>query len=369
MPTTDDETLLRGAPPTVLKGRGTASALPGRFAKLIAVRDVTDTDEEGENTPSPVTELRRETARSLITRNDSPDVPFTQSVNPYRGCEHGCIYCFARPTHAYLDLSPGIDFETRLSVKHNAPELFERELRHPRYRCEPIALGINTDAYQPVEKEQGIVRRLLRIALDYRQPLSLITKSGLILRDLDLLAAMAERNLVHVGVSVTTLDNDLKRILEPRTAAPATRLKVIRQLSDAGVPVSAMVAPVIPLINDAELESIVHACAEAGAVAAGYVLLRLPHEVAPLFVEWLQLHFPDRAEHVLNTLRAMRGGKLYDSRFGERMRGRGLYADLIRQRFRLARRRSGLERRDASGLDCSQFAPPPRAGDQGCLPF
>ncbi len=350
-----------------IKGRGTASTLPGRFATRITLLDRTDDD--GEETPSPVTELRRETAKTLITRNDSPDVPFNLSVNPYRGCEHGCIYCFARPTHAYLDLSPGLDFETRLSVKHNAPELFERELRHPRYRCEPIALGINTDAYQPVEKEQGVVRRLLQIALDYRQPLTLITKGGLILRDLDLLAAMAERNLVHVGVSVTTLDNDLKRILEPRTASPAMRLKVIRQLSAAGVPVSAMVAPVIPFINDAELESIVEACAGAGVERMAYVVLRLPHEVAPLFVEWLRNHFPMRADHVLNTLRDLRGGKLYDAAFGQRMRGRGIYADLIRQRFRVAIRKHGLQRRSTSGLDCSQFSPPVRCGEQWSLGF
>ena len=342
-----------------IKGRGTGSRLPSRFAI-----HVIELDETGEPSRNPLTELHRETAKSLITRNSSPDVPFKLSINPYRGCEHGCIYCFARPSHAYLDLSPGIDFETRLSVKHNAPELFERELRKPGYRCEPIALGINTDAYQPVEKEQGVVRRMLEIALAFNQPLSIITKSGLILRDLDLLARMAERRLIHAAVSTTTLDNDLKRILEPRTAAPTVRLKVIRELTAVGVPVTALIAPVIPQINEHELEGIVEAVADAGAESAGYILLRLPREVEPLFVEWLHQHFPERANHVLNRLQDMRGGKLYDSRFGKRMTGEGVFAEMINQRFHLALRKSGLDGRRTTDLNCGDFCPPGRSGDQ-----
>ncbi len=344
---------------SVIKGRGTASALPGRFA--IATVELDDSDEPLRH---PQTTVREEAAKTLITRNQSPDVPFALSVNPYRGCEQGCIYCFTRPSHAYLDLSPGIDFETRLSAKSNAPERFGAELRKPSYRCEPIALGINTDAYQPIEKEQRLTRRLLEIALEFGQPISIVTKSALILRDLDLLAPMAERRLIHVAVSTTTLDNGLKRILEPRAAASEARLRVIRELSAIGVPVTALVAPLIPLINEHELEAIIEAVAAAGAESAGYILLRLPHEVAPLFVEWLQQHFPDRAGHVLGRLAAMRGGKLYDSQFGTRMRGQGIFAELIQQRFRVALNRHGLSGRRLSELDCSQFRPPPQAGDQ-----
>lgn len=345
--------------PTTPKGRGTASTRPGRFAISFV-----ELDETGEPLPNPDTELRQETAKSLITRNSSPDVPFSLSINPYRGCEQGCIYCFARPSHAYLDLSPGIDFETKLSVKVNAPELFEAELRKPGYRCEPIALGINTDAYQPVEKQQRVTRRLLEIALEFRQPLSIVTKSGMILRDLDIIEQMAALRLIHVAVSTTTLDNDLKRILEPRTASPAMRLRVIRELSAVGVPVTALMAPVIPLINEHEIEDVAAAVSEAGALSAGYILLRLPHEVAPLFVEWLREHFPDRAGHVISRLTSMRGGKLYDSRFGERMTGKGIFAELIAQRFRLALRKHGLNGERMTGLDCSRFRVPPAPGDQ-----
>ena len=341
------------APTNPIKGRGTASALPGRFA--IARVEL---DETGEPLPNPATQEHRETAKSLITRNQSPDVGFNLSINPYRGCEHGCIYCFARPTHAYLDLSPGIDFETRISIKHNAPALFERELRRPGYRCEPIALGINTDAYQPVERHWRITRRLLEVAFKFRQPVSIITKSALVLRDRDILAQMAEQKLVHAAVSVTTLDNGLKRILEPRTASGDMRLKVVEKLRTAGIPVSVLIAPVIPFINDRELESIVAASAEAGAQSAGYVLLRLPHEVAPLFVEWLHTHFPERAERVLACIREMRGGKLYDSRFGVRMTGQGTYANLINQRFNIAKRKFGLSNERLQTLDCSRFKVP-----------
>lgn len=351
-------------PPVSIKGRGTPTNIPGRFA--IQVVELDDNDDP---VVHPETRLYQETAKSLINRNQSPDIPFHLSVNPYRGCEHGCIYCFARPSHAYLDLSPGVDFETRISVKHNAPELFRKELSKPNYHCEPIALGINTDAYQPVEKETQITRQILRIALDFGQPMSIVTKGSLILRDLDILQEMAKRQLIQVAVSVTTLDNSLKRILEPRTASGSTRLNVIRQLREAGVPVIVLVAPVIPFINDHELEHIVEAVANAGAQSAEMIMLRLPHEVAPLFVEWLHTHFPDRAERVLERIKDMRGGKLYDSRFGTRMTGEGIYSELIRQRFRLVKKRHfGASPPERQGLlDCSQFCVPPAAGDQMSL--
>lgn len=345
-----------------IKGRGTANNLPGRFALSIV-----EVDENDEPVSSPQTQVRYERAKSIIARNQSPDIPFSQSVNPYRGCEHGCIYCFARPTHAYLDLSPGLDFETRISAKTNAAFLFEEALSHPNYRCEPIALGINTDAYQPIEKELGITRQLLEIALAYRQPVSLITKSALILRDLDLLSEMANYGLVHTAVSITTLDNKLKRILEPRTASGTTRLNVVRLLREAGIPVTVLAAPMIPFINDNELENIVAASAQAGAQSVNYIMLRLPHEVAPLFEDWLKQHFPDRAEHVLQRIMDMRGGKLYDSRFGKRMTGEGIFADLINQRFHVARRKYGLGDRRIGSLDCGKFRVPPKKGDQMAL--
>ncbi|AJQ97163.1 DNA repair photolyase [Gynuella sunshinyii YC6258] len=347
------------SPVTTIKGRGTASTIPGRFA-----RQISEMDESEELLRHPNTQLTYETAKSLITRNNSPDVPFSLSVNPYRGCEHGCIYCFARPTHAYLDMSPGLDFETRLIVKENAVELFAKELRKPGYDCQPIALGINTDAYQPVEKQLCLARGILQTALAYRQPISIVTKGGLILRDLDILSAMAEQQLVSVAVSVTTLDNGLKRAMEPRTASAEMRLKMIRELTAAGVPVTVLIAPVIPFINDHELEAIIAAVKTAGARQAAYIMLRLPYEVAPLFSEWLQQHFPDRAEHVLKRIADMRGGKLYDSRFGKRMTGEGIFADLINQRFHLAMKKHGLGSERVPGLDCSRFKVPPQEGDQ-----
>ena len=342
------------APP--IKGRGSATNLPGRFS----IRTV-ELDPDNEPVRHPQTQVREEIARSLITRNQSPDVPFTLSINPYRGCEQGCVYCFARPSHSYLDLSPGLDFETRLSAKINAAEVFAKELSRRSYRCEAIALGINTDAYQPIEKNLGITRALLQVALDFRQPVSIITKSALILRDTDLLAELASHNLVQVAFSVTTLDNELKRILEPRTASGATRIRVMKSLHQAGIPVSALIAPVIPLINENEIEAILAAVADAGARNASYILLRLPHEVAPLFCQWLEQHFPQRAEHVLSRLKSLRGGKLYNSAFGERMRGQGVFAELIRQRFAVAARRAGLNNTRSLTLDCSQFRVPVEA--------
>ncbi len=338
------------------RGRGAASNPHNRFAPT---RSQTEDDGwfQDETPPCRATEVRVERAKTVISRNNSPDVGFDLSVNPYRGCEHGCIYCFARPSHAYWDLSPGIDFETRLIAKTNLAERLEEELSKPGYVPKPIALGINTDAYQPIEREQRLTRQALEILLRFRHPVHLITKSSLVLRDLDLLQELAAHNLVKVALSITTLDDELKRIMEPRAASPGARLRTLRELGKAGVPVSAMVAPLIPMINDMELERILEAASEAGARSAGYVLLRLPLEIAELFEEWLVAHFPERAEHVMSLIRQSRGGKNYDSRFGSRMRGEGAFADLLAQRFALARKRFGLDRRRFE-LDCSQFTAP-----------
>ena len=347
-------------PPPALKGRAATGNIEGRFA--LRVREAADDgwprDEAGDERTSIATEIRSETARSLITRNNSDDIPFSLSINPYRGCEHGCIYCFARPTHSYLELSPGLDFETRLVAKHNAAQMLAQDLARPGYRCAPIALGTATDPYQPIEAQYRLTRQILQVALDYRQPLTLITKSRLILDDLDLLAAMARENLVSVMISVTTLDNDLKRVMEPRAASGQARVDTIARLREAGVPAGFMLAPVIPALNDHEIERIVEACAGAGAQTAAYVLLRLPFELKTLFQDWLHTHFPDRERHVLNLLTQMRGGKLYDARPGHRMRGQGPFADLLRQRFDKACRRFGIDGNDSSALDCSRFAVP-----------
>ena len=342
-----------------IKGRGITSMIQGRFTRLKS--DIAYSDEP---LPNPETQLTFETAKSLISINSSLDVPFNLSVNPYRGCEFGCSYCFARQSHSYLGLSPGLEFETRLIAKGNAVELFARELSKPGYQCQPITIGINTDAYQPVEKQLLLTRGLLQTAQEYRQPISVVTKGGLILRDLDILSSMAEQNLASVAISMTTLDNQLKRIMEPRAASCDMRLKVIRKLSEAGVPVTVLIAPVIPFINDHEMEAIIAAVKEAGAQRAVYIILRLPNEVAPLFSEWLQQHFPDRTEHVLKRISDMRGGKLYDSRFGKRMTGEGVIADLLNQRFHLAMKKHGLRSERRPELDCSQFRIPPQRGDQ-----
>jgi DNA repair photolyase len=319
---------------------------------------------ELEALPRLTTEVRSERARSIISRNDSPDVPFEQSVNPYRGCEHGCVYCFARPSHSYLDLSPGLDFETKLFQKQNAVELLEEALRKPGYRCRPIVLGINTDAYQPIERELGLTRRLLELLYDYRHPVSLLTKGVTILRDLDLLEAMAGENLVSVSVSLTTLDNDLKRSLEPRTASPAARLKILSEMRRIGIRPGVMVAPVIPAINDCEIEKILQASARAGATRAGYVVLRLPHELKDVFRDWLEAHYPDRAAHVMSLVRQLHGGRDYDATYGRRQTGAGQVADLISWRFKIARKRHELDRDDRPPLDVSKFRVPVRAGDQ-----
>ncbi|MFM1895740.1 MAG: hypothetical protein RLZZ385_814 [Pseudomonadota bacterium] len=297
-------------------------------------------------------------SKTIISTNRSPDVPFHQSLNPYRGCEHGCIYCFARPSHEYLDLSLGRDFETRLFYKPDAVDQLEAFLQRPAYRCEPIALGINTDAYQPLEKNLQLTRQLLQVMLRYRHPVSLVTKGSLILRDLDILQELAQLGLVSVMVSVTTLDDELKRIMEPRAAAPATRLKVIRRLRDAGVPVGVLLAPVIPFINDHELETILRACGEHGAQQAGYVLLRLPHQLKTLFGDWLDAHYLQRKERVLNTMKDLHGGQLYRSGFGTRMQGQGIYAQLIRRRFQLARDKYGLRDDSRQALRSDLFRVP-----------
>jgi DNA repair photolyase len=306
--------------------------------------------------PPPLrTQVFEERAKSILTRNQSPDIPFSISLNPYRGCEHGCIYCFARPTHAYLGLSPGLDFESRIYAKVNAPELLAREISKKSYVPEPIALGVNTDAWQPVERDLRLTRRVIEVLHDRHHPFAAITKSSLIERDLDLLAPMAERGQVMAAITITTLDAGIARTLEPRAASPARRLRTIRTLAQAGVPVGVSIAPVIPFVTEPDMERILEACTEAGATSASYIVLRLPWEVAPLFKDWLAAHFPDRADRVMSRVRDMRGGKDYDASFARRMKGEGPWADLLKQRFGKAVRRLGLNERRRGILDISQF--------------
>ncbi|MBU3069828.1 PA0069 family radical SAM protein [Aestuariicella sp. G3-2] len=351
------QTSIKGRGAISIKGRGASSNLAGRFeAQLIETVD--DGWWQEEEIPRLKTHVTPERARSILTRNQSPDLPFSVSLNPYRGCEHGCVYCFARPSHAYLGLSPGWDFESRLYAKTNAPQLLSRELAKPGYQPLPIALGINTDAYQPCERELNITRQCLDILHQCRHPTGLITKSALIERDLDLMTDMARDNLLSVAITLTTLDHELSRKLEPRAASLQRRLKTIRRLTDAGIPVSVSIAPVIPFITEQEMEQVMAAAAEAGAVSANYIVLRLPWEVNPLFQDWLQTHFPDRAERVMNRIRDMRGGKDYDASFGSRMKGEGLWADLIRQRFQRTVRKLKLGDGRLRGLDTSLFRRP-----------
>ncbi|WP_290652146.1 PA0069 family radical SAM protein [Aquisalimonas sp.] len=349
----------------MLKGRGTDQVIPGRFAKQssTAVQDGWP-DTPGAETSAPTTHCTPETARTIITRNTSPDLPFTQSINPYRGCEHGCIYCFARPSHAYLDLSPGLDFETRLTAKVNAAERLRAELARPGYRCAPIALGTNTDPYQPIERQWRITRSLLELLDQCRHPVSITTKSVGLLRDLDLLESLAQNDLVTVTVSLTSLDAGLKRALEPRAASPERRLGMIRELRRHGVPTGTLIAPVIPALTDHEIERLIEAAAKAGVQQAGYVLLRLPWEVRPLFRDWLATHFPARAEHVLSLLRQARDGRENDPCFGSRMRGSGPWADLLEQRFRKALRRHGVQSRGIPPLATTHFRPPQAVPEQ-----
>lgn len=326
-------------------------------------------DATEDEAPAPATQLLVERSRSLISRNTSPDVPFSQSINPYKGCEHGCAYCFARPGHAYLGLSPGLDFETRIVWKPDAPEVLRRELASPRYRCQPIALGINTDGWQPVERRLRLTRGLLEILCETRHPVSIVTKSALVERDLDLLADMARDTLVNVMFSITTLDPGLARKLEPRAASPARRLAAMARLHEAGVPVGVLFAPLIPAINDHELERVLEAARQAGATQAGYVLLRLPHELKQLFGDWLDCHFPDRSAHVLSLLRQLRGGALNDSQFGRRMRGQGVLADLYSQRLKRICTRLGMNQ-ERLALNTSAFRPPrPRRAETLQMPL
>jgi DNA repair photolyase len=346
------------------KGRGSSSNVAGRFDSLTLEKtdDGWYQDEIVENLSETVLPDR---ARSVITSNDSPDVGFEVSINPYRGCAHGCVYCFARPTHSYLGLSPGLDFETKLFYKADAANILEAELAKPKYVCKTIALGINTDGYQPLEKRLQVTRSILAVLTRCRHPVTIVTKSALIIRDLDLLTDLAKDKLVSVMVSVTSLTNDIKRTLEPRTASPQARLRVIQQLSEAGVPVGVLVAPVIPAITDHEIEDIMAAAYEAGASRAGYVLLRLPHELKVIFREWLAQHYPDRAKHVMSLINQSRGGKDYDSQFGTRMRGTGPYAELLRTRFDLAKRKLGFAgAEERYELDTSLFRPPVKATPQ-----
>ena len=337
-----------------IRGRGARGNLPGRFERQTYEPD----PGVAEMAPHPDTELIPERSKTIISRNKSPDVGFEQSINPYKGCEHGCIYCFARPAHAYLDFSPGLDFETKIVHKPNAADLLRKELAKPGYRCSPIALGINTDGYQPFEKQLRTTRSLLEIMLETRHPVTIVTKSALVERDLDLLGELARLGLTQVALSITTLDDELKRRMEPRTASPRRRLTTVERLTEAGVPAGVMFAPVIPALNDHELEAVLKASAEAGALWARYAVLRLPNEVRPLFKDWLAEQYPLRAEHVMSRVRQIRGGRENDSSFGRRMRGQGTYADLLRQRFDKACRRYGLNRGTRPSLKTTLFRPP-----------
>lgn len=343
-------------PKLIIKGRGALSNAGSRYDPL-QVEAVDDGWSQDESVEKRVTETFPDAARSIISYNDSPDIGFDRSINPYRGCEHACIYCYARPTHAYLGLSPGLDFETRIFVKHDAAELLRKELASPRYQPAVMALGANTDPYQPVERRLGITRQILQVLHDCSHPVAITTKSALVERDIDLLAPMAREGLAQVAISVTSLDHELSRRLEPRAASPQRRLKTIRALSDAGIPVTALVSPIIPSLNDREMEDILAAVKAAGACSAYYILLRLPLEVETLFEEWLAAHYPLKATHVMSLVRQMRGGRAYQSGFGTRMTGTGIFAELLAQRFQLASKQLGLNERHYR-LDCSKFVRP-----------
>ena len=353
---------------SAIKGRGALSNPPGRFDKLTKTLEQDGWYEE--ESPNKVeTVVLPEPSRSIITRNDSPDIGFDRTINPYRGCSHGCVYCFARPSHAYVGLSPGLDFETRLFYKADAAKLLEAELSAPRYRCAPIMLGANTDPYQPLEKDLKVTRSVLEVLVRCRHPVNITTKGALVARDVDLLATLARDGLVRVMFSIPTLNNDLKRVLEPRAAAAAARLKAMRVLADAGVTVGVLVAPIIPVITEHEIESVLEAAREAGASLAGYTMLRLPWEVKDLFREWLAQHFPERADHVMSIVRSMRGERDNDPNFGTRMHALGPVAQLIRQRFKLASRRLGFPEERQFGLPTNLFQPPQRTHPQLNLEF
>ena len=347
--------------------RGARSFVQGRFESV--AREPFDdgwTPEEADKRELQ-TSVTIERARSIISRNDSPDIGFSQSINPYRGCAHGCPYCYARPSYAYLELSPGLDFETKLFAKTNAAELLREELAKPGYRASPIALGANTDCYQPIEREYKITRSILEVLAECGHPVTIVTKSALIERDLDLLGPMAQANLVKVFVSIGTLDREIARKLEPRAASPQRRLDVLKALSGAGVPCGVMVAALVPALNDKTMEHVLEAAAAAGATEAAYVILRLPHELKTVFKEWLAEHYPQRAEHVMSIVRQMRGGRENDPSFGTRMSGTGNYAELMQKRFHIACRRYGLNRQTREDLDSSRFRPPSPSGQLSLL--
>jgi DNA repair photolyase len=348
--------------PLQIRGRGTRSNATGRYEGQ--VREAFDDGWLPDEQPAQLTTtVSPEKAKTIISHNDSPDIGFSASINPYRGCEHGCTYCYARPAHAYMGLSPGLDFESKLFFKPDAARVLERELSHPKYAPETIHIGGNTDPYQPQERTLRVTRQVIEVLERFRHPFSIITKSALVLRDLDILAPMAAAGLTRVAVSVTTLDRRLARSMEPRAATPDKRIEAIQRLTDAGVPVTVMFAPVIPGLNDHELEAVLERAAQAGARGASFVTLRLPLEIKDLFREWLESDHPDRARRVLSLIRQMRGGKDYDAQWGKRMRGEGPLAELISARFKAAQKRFGLERRWGP-LDLTQFQVPPKPGDQ-----
>jgi DNA repair photolyase len=353
-----------GVPGAAHKGRGATLNPEGRFQKLDreAFDDGWETQLEVEP-ERPTTIVTAERAKSIISRNESPDIPFSYSINPYRGCEHGCIYCYARPSHAYVDLSPGLDFETRLFAKVNAAELLREELSKRGYRCESITVGANTDPYQPIEREWRVTRQVLEVLAECNHPVAIITKNALVERDLDLLAPMAQKNLAQVFVSVTTLDHDIARRMEPRASAPRRRIQAIRALSAAGVPTGVMVAPIVPFLTDDGIEAVLEAAAEAGAVRAGYTIMRLPWELKELFKGWLEHNYPLKAAHIMSRVRQIRGGKENDPNFGTRQTGTGLIAELLQKRFDKACARLGLNRqRRGSNVDVSLFKPPGAPG-------
>ncbi len=344
------------------RGRGAALNKSGRF-EPVAYESFDDGWDSLEDLPPLKTRVQEERARTIITRNESPDISFDRSINPYRGCEHGCIYCFARPSHAFMGLSPGLDFETKLFAKPNAAQLLERELSKPGYVPRVIAIGTNTDPYQPLERGYKLMREILEVLDNCSHPVAIVTKSALVTRDIDILSRMAERNLVKVALSVTTLDRKLCRAMEPRASAPHKRLAAVRALNAAGIPASVMMAPIIPALTDCEIEKLLEEAAEHGAREAAYILLRLPLEVSELFRDWLLRERPDRYRHVMSLIRSMRGGKDYDARWGERMRGRGPYADQIAKRFSLAAKRFGLNLRRKK-LNIDDFVQPQKGGVQ-----
>ncbi len=348
--------------PEARPGRGAATNATNRFERFekVAVSDGWDLDDTA---PVMRTDVREERARSILARNTSPDIPFDRSINPYRGCEHGCIYCFARPSHAYLGLSPGLDFETQLIAKPNAAEVLARQLARPGYKPAVIAIGTNTDAYQPIERDRGIMRAVLQVLAAHRHPVGIVTKGSLIERDLDILSDMAGQGLVQVGISVTTLDAGLARKMEPRVPSPARRLKTITRLREAGIPVRIQASPIVPGLTCHEIEALMQAGADAGARSATCIALRLPREVSALFRDWLAEHVPDRAARVMNRVREMHGGAEYDAAFGTRMTGTGVYAQLLRDRFHKARDRVGLAQH-LPELRCDLFEVPPKVGDQ-----